>query len=277
MVIWILMTGLMGCGETSPETLVDELRVVASVALPPEVRPGDAFLYQSFAFNPDEASLESLTWVCTNLGDGCIEAGGGSVSIHTADLSGVAPTWDRSLSISPALSPILEETGPMSGTQVWTLTCLTGLCPVIDDARGLDGLTEWPEDLHGELVDPLDWMVDLPMTGVSLAYQLLTTSLSDTPHENPSLEADSANPTELVRGEQFDLSFELTGEFSEQAQLSNYASAGGFETHITYVQGNGTVVVTGTAPKSGDTVRVWIVLGDGYGGIAVWTAEFPLV
>jgi hypothetical protein len=276
-VIIILMAGLIGCGETSPETLVDELRVVASVASPPEVRPGEPFLYQSFAFNPDEEPLESLTWVCTNLGDGCIEAGGGGVSIHTEDLSGVSPTWDRSLSVSPALSAILVETGPMSSTQVWTLTCVTGLCPVIEDARGLDGLTEWPEDLHGELADPLDWMVDLPMTGVSLAYQLLTTSLSDTPHENPTLEADPTNPTELELGQQFELSFELTGEFSEQAQLYNYASAGGFETLITYVQGVGTVVVTGTAPKSGDTVRVWIVLGDGSGGIAIWTEEFALV
>jgi hypothetical protein len=275
-VIIIFLAGLFGCGETSPETLVDELRVIASVASPPEVRPGDAFLYQSFAFNPDEASLDSLTWLCTNLGDGCIEAGGGGVSIHTAELSGMSPIWERSLSVSPALSPVLDETGPMSSTQIWTLTCLPGSCPVIDDARGLDGLAEWPEALHSDLANPVDWMADLPMAGVSLAYQLLTTSLSDTPHENPSLEPDSNNPTELVRGKKFKLKFELNGEFSELAQLYNYASAGGFETHITYVQGSGPVVVTGTAPKSGDTVRIWVVLGDGYGGKAVWTAEFPL-
>ena len=39
---------LIGCGETSPETLVDELRVIASIAEPPEVKPGETFTYTSF-------------------------------------------------------------------------------------------------------------------------------------------------------------------------------------------------------------------------------------
>ena len=275
--IWIFMAGLMGCGETSPETLVDELRVLASVASPPEVRPGEPFQYQSFAFNPDDESLDSLTWVCTNLGEGCLEAAGGALSLYTAELSGLAPTWERSLSVSPGLSPILDETGPLNSTQIWTLTCISGRCPVIDDARDLDGLDEWPEDLHSELVNPLEWMAELPMTGVSLAYQLLTTSLSDEPHENPSLEPDSDNPTELSRGKEFELSFELAGDFTEQAQLYNYASGGGFKSLNTFVDGDEDVTVTGTAPDSGDDFRVWVVLVDGYGGIQVWTAEFPLV
>jgi hypothetical protein len=276
-VIWILMTGLMGCGETSPETLVEELRVLASIASPPEVRPGELFQYESFAFNPDQESVESLTWVCTNLGDGCLEAGGGALSLYTTELDGLAPKWERSLSVSPGLAPILDETGPLDGTQVWTLTCVAGRCPVIEDARGLDGLTEWPEKLHSDLMNPLEWMADLPMAGVSIAYQLLTTSLSDTPHENPSLEPDSDNPTEFSRGTKFELSFELTGNFTDQAQLYNYASGGGFKSLSTFVNDDEYVTVTGTAPESGDEVHVWVVLVDGYGGIQVWAAEFPLI
>ena len=275
--IWILIAGLFGCGETSPETLVDELRVLASVASPPEVRPGESFQFESFAYNPDEDSLESLTWVCTNLGEGCLEAGGGGLSLYTTELAGLAPTWERSLSVSPGLAPILDETGPLTATQVWTLTCEEGRCPVIENARGLDGLTEWPEELHSDLVNPLEWMADLPMTGVTLAYQLITSSLSDAPHENPSLEPDPDNPTELTRGKEFELSFELAGEFTDQAQLYNYASGGGFMSLNTFVNDDEYVTVKGTAPESGDEVRIWVVLVDGVGGNQVWTAEFPVI
>ena len=271
-----LMASLIGCGETSPDTLIDELRVVASVADPPEVQPYEPFTFTSYAANPDDETLQTLTWVCTNLGDGCLEAFGGATSLHTAELTGTAPTWDRTLSASPALFSVLEETETLTATQLWTLVCTTDTCPIIDDIGDSDGFEEWPSDWQTALENPLDWVAELPMEGVSLAYQLLTTSLSDTPHQNPTIEADADNPTDLARNESFDLNFAVDGEFTDQAQLYAYSSAGGFMTLNTFVEAGETVTVTGTSPESGDDIRVWMVLVDGNGGVGVWTDKFSL-
>ena len=271
-----LMMALVGCGETSPETLVDELRVLASVATPPEVRPGETFTYESYAANPEEEALESLTWVCTNLGEGCLEAGGGALSLHTETHDGLAPSWERTLSVSAGLAPILIETGALSASQVWTLTCTAGTCPLIDDVGSADGSDGWSDELADQLANPLDWMSELPMEGVSLAYQVLTASLSDSPHQNPSLEPDADNPSELSRGTAFELTFDVDGVFSDQAQLYGYVSAGGFKTLNTFIEPGETVTIKGTTPESGDSIRVWAILVDGFGGVGVWTSEFSL-
>lgn len=271
-----LMMALIGCGETSPETLVDELRVLASVATPPEVRPGESFSYESYAANPDDEDLESLTWVCTNLGEGCLEAGGGALSLHTGTHDGLAPSWERTLSVSAGMAPILIETGPLSASQVWTLTCTAGTCPLIAEVGSEDGVDGWSDELAERLANPLDWMSDLPMEGVSLAYQVLTASLSDSPHQNPSLEPDADNPTELSRGTAFDLTFAVDGVFSDQAQLYAYVSDGGFKNLNTFIEPGETVTIQGTTPESGESIRAWIILVDGFGGVGVWTSEFSL-
>lgn len=271
-----LMMALIGCGETSPETLVDELRVLASVATPPEVRPGETFTYESYAANPDDEAIESLTWVCTNLGEGCLEAGGGALSLHTGTHDGIAPSWERPLSVSAGMAPILIETGPLAASQVWTLTCTVGTCPLIAEVGASDGTAGWSDELADQLANPLDWMSELPMEGVSLAYQVLTASLSDSPHQNPSLEPDADNPTELSRGTAFELAFAVDGVFSDQAQLYAYVSDGGFKNLNTFIEPGETVTIKGTTPESGESIRAWIILVDGFGGVGVWTSEFSL-
>jgi hypothetical protein len=276
MVMLFLIAGLFACGETSPDTIVDELRVVASVANPPEVQPYVPFTFTSYAANPEDDDLQALTWVCTNFGDGCLEAFGGSTSLHTTELGGTAPDWERTLSASPALIPVLEESGALAATQLWTLVCTADTCPIIDEVGDADGTEEWPSDWQTDLANPLDWVADLPMEGVSLAYQLLTTSLSDAPHQNPTIEADEENPTELPRNDSYELTFTVDGDFTDQAQLYAYSSAGGFMTLNTFVEAGEPVTVEGTSPKSGDDIRVWMVLVDGNGGMDVWTSTFSL-
>jgi len=265
-----------GCGDTSPETLVDELRVMASVAEPPEVRPYTPFSYETYFANPDDEDVVALTWVCTNLGEGCLEALGGAQSISYTDLEGTAPTWERPLSVSPALFGILDEETTITATQAWTLACVRDVCPIIEKAADIDPEEEWPEEIQDALSNPLAWMSKLPMEGVSLAYQLLTTSLSEEPHQNPTLEPSSDNPESLKRNKTFSLSFTVDGQFSEQAQLYNYMTGGGFMNPNTFVTASDTFELKGTAPKSGDETRIWIVLVDGKGGVAVWTEELSL-
>lgn len=272
-----LLSALMACGETSPDTLIDELRVVASVATPPEVKPGEPFTFSSYAANPDDGSAQALTWVCTNLGEGCLEAQGGALSLNVTQLDGLAPQWERTLSASPILQPVLAEAETLTATQLWTVICTPNTCPIIDEVDGEDGMNAWPEGLANQLANPLDWVTDLPMEGVSVAYQLLTTSLSDQPHENPTIDADPNNPTELDLGSTFELTFTVDGDFTEQAQLYAYASAGGFMTLNTFVEAGETVTIEGTAPEKGDSLRIWAVIVDGYGGVAVFTSVFSLL
>lgn len=64
------MTLLVGCGDgPNPETLVDELRIVAAVAEPPEVAPGASFALTVTVARSDDADL--LVWTC---GDTCVQA-----------------------------------------------------------------------------------------------------------------------------------------------------------------------------------------------------------
>jgi len=266
---------LAGCGETSPETLVDELRVIASVAEPPEVQPGTTFTYATYFANPDEQDTVAITWVCTNLGDGCLEAQGGIEALAYTEPEGDSSIWTRDLGVTPALVPLVAD-GPLTATQLWTLYCERGTCPIVDDVAGLGTTDPWPEELGESLANPTAWMSGLPMAGVSLAYQLLTTSLSDDPQLNPVLEPADDVPDTLARDETFELSFTVDGNFSDQAQLYNYITGGGFKMANTYVSAGDTVNIEGTAPKDGDEVRIWVVLADGLGGVSVWTETFSL-
>ena len=273
----LMIALLLGCSETSPDTLVDELRVIASVASPPEVAPGEAFEYQSYAANPEEDDLDTLTWVCTNLGDGCLEAQGGGTSLHASTETGGAPDWERSLSVAPAVRVLLSGEESLTATQVWTLVCAAGTCPIISAVGAATGEDPWAPEWASDLADPLTWIADLPMTGVSVAYQLLTTSLSNAPHNNPTIEPADDNPEEFTRGEPFELDFTVDGRFGNQAQLYAYISGGGFMKLNTFVTAGDRVTIEGTPPESGDNVRVWIVLSDGNGGTQVWTSAFSLV
>ncbi len=275
MLFWIAMT--VACGETSPDTLVDELRVIASVATPPEVNPQTPFTFESYLSNPEEDEVETLTWVCTNLGDGCLEAQGRGTNVHQWTTTDAAAQWERELAVSTTIAPLLIEAGSLTVTQVWTLACTTGTCPIISEMGDSDGQADLPEVVQTKLANPTEWLSDLPLEGVSIAYQLITTSLTDEPHENPTIVPAGDPPTEIEKGETFTLTFDVDGDFTEQAQLYSYISAGGFMNLNTFVSAGDSVTVEGTSPESGESVQIWMVITDGYGGIGVWTDTLSLV
>ena len=272
---WLLLTS-MGCGETSPDTLVEELRAIASVAAPPEVGPAEPFEYTTYIFNPSEAPVDVWTWSCTNLGEGCLEALGGSESIVRTTVEGLAPTLTRTLSATPALAGILPETGALTATQVWTMLCEQGTCPALDIVENKGAAEEWPEDTIALLSDPLAWMSDLPTDGTGLAYQLITTSLAEERHQNPSIQSSPNNPDSLQKGEPFTLEFRVSGTFTDDARLYNYISSGGFEMTDTFVNVDDCTFLNGVAPDKEESVTVWVVLLDGFGGVDVWTREMEV-
>ena len=65
----------LGCGAgPNDETLVDELRVLAMVAEPPEVAPGAESTVEVTVADPEGVGPDVIVWTCTDLGDGCLEA-----------------------------------------------------------------------------------------------------------------------------------------------------------------------------------------------------------
>ena len=236
----------------------------------------ETFEYSTYVFNPKDEPVDVWTWSCTNLGEGCLEAAGGSESVVRTTVEGLAPTVTRSLSITPALSGILPETGPLTATQVWTLLCEQGACPILEEVESMGATDTWPQETQDLLSDPLSWMPNLPTNGTGLAYQLITTSLEDDLHQNPSLQVSPNNPDSLEKGEPFTLEFRVSGTFTEDARLYNYISAGGFEMTDTFVNVDDCTFLNGVAPEDEDEVFIWVVLLDGFGGADVWTKEMSV-
>ena len=272
---WLVLTAL-GCGETSPDTLVDELRAIASIASPPEVRPAEPFEYTTYIFNPGETPVDVWTWSCTNLGDGCLEAQGGSESIARTTVEGLTPTLTRTLSATPALAGILPETGALTATQVWTMLCEQDTCPELESIESKGAADAWSDETIELLSDPLSWMPDLPTNGTGLAYQLITTSLEEERHQNPSIQSSPNNPDTLEKGEPFTLEFRVSGTFTDDARLYNYISAGGFEMTDTFVNVDDCTFLNGVAPEKSEVVTIWVVLLDGFGGVDVWSKEMEV-
>ena len=68
---------LAGCMPgPSAETLVDELRVIAAVAEPPEVMPAETSNLEVVVADPLQNGAQVAVWACTPAGeDTCVEAG----------------------------------------------------------------------------------------------------------------------------------------------------------------------------------------------------------
>ncbi|MEN9787188.1 MAG: hypothetical protein RLZZ299_2452 [Pseudomonadota bacterium] len=101
---------LAACGGLNDETTLTELRVVAMIAEPPEVGPGQATTVTSHIVDPADAGFEVLTWTCTDLGDGCLEPDLGLAWYAAGD-----PAEDGSFSATfraPALAGVPSGGGP---------------------------------------------------------------------------------------------------------------------------------------------------------------------
>lgn len=265
---WIVLA-LLACSGPDPGTLIDELRVVAMVAEPPEVAPGESTDIEVFVADPEENGADILVWACTNLGEGCIESidSGTYLSVGSPSEGKASVT----LEATSALAPALLETDLLEATTIWTLACEPGLCPVIDDSRDLGTDQPWPEALATQLANPMDWMADLPMVGVSLAYRRLSVSENspEERHANPTITPVFEENLTWKREQKFTLDFTVDGTFSEEARAFNYMTGGGFKTTDTQ-SFEDTLSLSGFAPEEAGNTDIWVILNDGLGGVAVW-------
>lgn len=224
----VLLT--IGCAAgPNVETQIDELRVVAAVAEPPEVATGESYALTVTVADPAGAGFDSLVWTCPP-GEDCVrEPLAGAVEM------------------------------PGLPFPVWIVACEPGLCD-------LEAVTDV------SLADPVAWLEELPLTGVSAAVR--TPAFTELPleerRENPVVE----EAPEAGAADRATVEAPVTLRFVVPGAETAYGSAtgGGFGMASYDVASDGAVALAYYAPEEGGA-RLYVVFEDGLGGTAVWTAD----
>jgi hypothetical protein len=262
---------LLGCSMgPSLETLIDELRIVAQVADLPEATAGEVVTLTALTADPLDEGYDVLSWTCTFTGESCAEsASGGAWGGLTLTEQPTEPVV-TSYAVPEAFSSFLTDE-PVPLVQVWTLSCLPGLCPPIEAAREADPDTE---QLQEWLTDPTSFLVDVPMEGVSLGLRsiLLSTRPEGERGQNPGISC-VPDEGELVADVETELAFtcSLTEGLTETASVWGYTTAGGWQgASLALLGGESEVEYSWFAPEEPGEATVWVVVVDGQGGVGLW-------
>ncbi|TNE87302.1 MAG: hypothetical protein EP330_18975 [Deltaproteobacteria bacterium] len=261
-----LLALLAACSAgPNEETLVDELRVIAAVAEPPEVLPGESTAVSVVVADPLLTGAKVAVWMCTPAEEGCAEAGSelsdrlavGQVENGTfvADLT-INPLWAAFANPEPIPAP------------VWVLACEPGLCTQLDafeDALA-NGASEQTETL---LATPTEWVADLPIVGVSLGAKslMVSTRAPGERNTNPTMLVDA--PATSAPGEELAIEVQVDDD-DDIPEVMGLSTAGGFGgTGFPIL--DGLAVMRWYAPEEPGEVALYAVATDGVGGTAVWT------
>jgi hypothetical protein len=250
---------LLGCASgANPETLVDELRVVAIVAEPPEAVPGEEVQITAWLADPEESGAYAGAWTCVGVGGECLEQDTERLS-RTSEL-GSTIGWTLT---APVEAAALLGEGESAAATIWVLACEAGICPLLED-----------QDPDGQdLADPFTMMETLPLEGVSLARRSLWISMIEPAErrQNPTIEADFGSDLRVVAEETMDLCFTVIGAIDGYG----YASAGGFTETEAQVD-EGKLSLSYSAPLETGEVDLWVVVQSEEGGASVWTGSLTV-
>lgn len=235
---WLPLALLLAACEDGPseETLVDDVQVIAAVAEPLVVAPGESWTLETHVADPKERGAEVLLWAC--LDEECqTERVTPEDEIATLDVVSAVPI------------------------PLWILACDPGICE-LDDPDPAD------------LLDPFSWMQRLPLEGVSLSTRQV--NLVEEPIEpapvNPSILAEPPiSKLEGVRkGDKRVLDFQVEGASIAWA----FSTGGGFERPSFDVADDGSVSLVWYAPEKRSSVRLYVVFeSEELGGTVVWRDE----
>lgn len=259
---------LTACGMgPSDETLLDELRVIAAVAEPPEISPGDSVDITATVVDPVGAGMELVIWSCTPTTGGCAEDRLPlSERLAVPDITNNTAT----ATLRTPVVPLPEDT-VLSGI-VWLLACEPGLCDVISDAEEAirtDG--DFPDALR----DPITLLQGLPLTGVSLATRsvgLSTRPVSER-NVNPVITVTSPLPATVDSESELELPLDIVDDSVGDALVAiGLTTGGGFGSPLFDVF-EGRADLNYFAPESTGVVDLYVVVEDGDGGSAVWTGQ----
>mgnify|MGYP000105800186 CR=1 FL=1 len=272
--------------DLSPTWLVDRPRVLAVVAEPPEVRPGEAATFS--ALIPDPTSEDDLfqVWLACPVDDagngfGCL------TDFSDVDLENATPEELADLGL------IGVAPGPFPPTYVAPLDLLDDL----SEEERLEGryvnaqVTAFPGDLTQATS-----ATDIDFNEVEVAYKRLVVSEARTPNHNPSiatfvvdrLEVPADAVVQVDPKQEYDLGIQLpdgtrelyefvtsSGEVEERVEepyASWYSTGGEVQEEVTlypYLES------TWTSPETSGEEGTWyVVLRDRRGGMAWWTQRW---
>lgn len=270
-VVPVLMVGV-ACADTGDlATWVRDVTVIAVVAEPPEVTPGDTLTLSVTVGDPAARGVDLLVWSCTDLGDGCVEAlpPHRPLSAWARVARDVGPTASMSFLVPPVLPGDLGGSASTVTFLIWALACAPGLCDVMDDVAA----TPAPESAAWEatveaLARPDDWLVGLPIAGTSLAVRRAVLSVRPIQQRNlnPSVEYLGPEPLEARVGEVVDLRFGT----EDAVRARPFTTLGVFD-DATVAVTTGGFVASWWAPATPGTATLWVSVDDGLGGYAVWS------
>ncbi len=263
---------LAACGAgPQEETLLSELRVIAVVAEPPEVAPGEATTLTLTVADPLAAGADVVVWTCAPIGGVCLEA----TAHDLTDQVALASLQDQQVQVtlrpSALLAGALAEAPDGVPLPLWILACEPGLCPLVGRvSAALRAGGPAPEDLAVDLADPRAWIADLPAEGVSLAVRALTVSSRppEARNRNPVIDDVAYLATPTAPESALDLQVRATDDGDALSALP-FATSGGFgDPAVPLIEGDATL--TWFAPAEAGEAELFVVVEDGVGGAAVW-------
>jgi len=299
----------LACGAPDPATLVDELRVLVVQSEPADIRLSD---FSSFSemppqlpSTPDQITIpteqettepedpklniviadplqegvEVAVWICTNLGDGCLEKD--IYQDNPADWIQYYQPQEPELSIPLPLNPLwagfigqpTESNEYFLASLVWVLACAPNTCdPVTKLGTGQVDLDAFS--------DPFSLIEQVPLQQSSLAFRSLYLSSSTTSErlQNPTI-TPLFDELSLTPGNSLSLEFEVEmTQRSDEAIIYGYTTLGGFGTNdlvnngLSFFQGTTSLQWFTTEADEGEA-QLFSIVDDGLGGIGYWIDE----
>lgn len=272
---FFLLATFAGCMGPDDDTLIDELRVLAVVAEPPEVEPGATVQITTYIADPlaepGAAPPDVMVWTCALLDDTCYESSepGQGATVGQPENG----TYVTTRTAPAALIGVVNDGTTVLPLLLWTLACAPGLCPVIDlaaaspppDVSEPDGAT-----LATFLADPIGGLEALPLVGTSLALADVAVSTRALPITNRVIAPLSEAPEVDVGG-----AVELTFTVDGPGTAYGYTTRGGFdatdyEVNAAPEAAGGTVTLTWFGGDEAGPADLWVIVNGPMGGTAVW-------
>ena len=268
----ILLSFLLACGiDLGDAYSLGDVTIVATIATPPAVYPSETLDVEVHIANPEGRELEALVWLCFPVDGRCLES---NLPVRS---------WTRALDVADGLV-VTRFSGIDSGnlptgaasvtTFLHTLVCPVGMCPVIEDVRTAPVISD---DRLGEiLADPEALLAQIPMAGTSYAVRSLEVLLrpSDKRNWNPKLTPSFSHGNRVTApsGTSNALIFDVTDANGDPATGYGYTTLGSWVDAKESVTGS-RLTLEWVTPDSPENGRIFVVVEDRKGGVAIWRSE----
>ncbi len=252
-------------------SLIDDVRVVAMVADPPEVGPGESATIRVTVADPLRRAPELMVWACTPVAGVCLE----SSYLGLPDRLALLATVNGTATYTQPIPELDLSDDAVFEPRLWALACAPGLCPIFDEARERLDRGASSAALEADLAHPESWMGDLPWDGVHLAthtYRASTAAEEDrnvNPVYEPRFPGGNDEQIEIAPGATLDVNFWSGDQNGDNVRAYAATTVGTFPDPDAEVDGNAArlLYVAPDQPQEGD---IYVVFEDGHGGEALY-------